>query len=620
MQHDIPFKPLKIKPPQLTVDRRPDGTIYLGSAIEPELQEKSIVHLLARKAKLHPNRGWIAERDNGGDWKYLTYEDGDRLSGNIAQALIDRGMGPSTPLMILSGKSINHALLYMGAMKARVPVASISEAFSRVPGAFPKFQHVFTTVRPFMIFSEQLPQVQGGLQFLADLGHDLSDLEIVGLKGDTSKTEFTPFEDLKAAVATDAVDASIDAITPDTVARYMFTSGSTGMPKAAIITQGGMTANVANVATVETEDFEAPDYDPKASLVWMPWSHSGQGIMNFNHSIRRGATVYLDDGLPVPGKFDETLRNLRELPVTGYTGAPVGYAMLVPALEEDAEFRKHFFTHAEQFFYGAAAMPYDIAERLQKLAVECTGHRISVNSAFGTTEALVVTIVGWATENVEQIGLPIPGVTVKLVPYGDKLEARVKSDALFAGYLGNPEATADAFDDEGFYKLGDAFTFLDKDRPEAGLKFDGRVSEEFKLATGSWVATGNLRINVISELSPIIRDAVVCGLNKDYVSILAWANPDALRKAMPGPLEERDGLFVSDALAEFVRERLADYNKNSGSSTRVARIAVMVEPPSLPAHEITEKGYVNQRATQENRADLVERLYEVDPAPGVITL
>ncbi len=348
----------------------------------------------------------------------------------------------------------------------------------------------------------------------------------------------------------------------------------------------------------------------------MPWNHISAGNIGFNGNMNAGGTVYLDAGKPIPGMFDQTIKNLREVSPRVFGSAPVAFAMLADAMERDTELRASFFRNLEYMGYGGATLSSDIYDRMQALAVAETGYRLPLTTMYGATETQGITVVHWVTERVGLVGLPVPGITLKLVPNGAKLEVRVKGPTVTPGYLNDPKKTAEAFDEEGFYSLGDAAKFLDEAKPELGLVFDGRVTEDFKLSSGTWVSTGTLRADVVAACTPLVQDAVVCGLDKPYIALLAWPNIAAARKlaGLPDDAAPQD-VISHPKVVEYLRIALQKHNKaGGGSSTRIARIHLMLEPPSIDGHEITDKGYVNQAATAARRANLVERLYQ-EPAP-----
>lgn len=600
-----PFKPLKQKPPKITVRRETDGTIYVSSDYPLPEMKRSVPHILEERAAAHPDRNFIGERDASGEWVFITYGEANRKADAVASALLKRGLDQSTPLMILSSNSIAHAVMMLGALKAGVPVAPVSVPYSLMSSDFSKLHHVVGLTKPKMIFADN------GDLFAKALAAVGGDAEIVIQTGSVPGATF--YDDLLKTNAGPEVRASMDKINHDTVAKYLFTSGSTGMPKGVIQTHRMMMAQIAAGEALRTEEPD-PDEIPQ-SLEWMPWNHISAGNIGFNGNMNSGGTVHLDAGKPVPGLFDQTIRNLRDVSPRVFGSAPVAFAKLADAMERDAELRASFFRNLEYMAYGGATLSSDLYDRMQALAVAETGYRIPLTTMYGATETQGITVVHWVTERVGLVGLPIPGITLKLVPNGAKLEVRVKGSTVTPGYLNDPKKTAEAFDEEGFYSLGDAAKFLDEDKPELGLVFDGRVTEDFKLSSGTWVSTGTLRADAVAACSPLVQDAVVCGLDKPYIALLAWPNIAAARKiAGLGDDADPQAAISHPKVVEHLRTALQKHNKGGGSSTRIARIHLMLEPPSIDGHEITDKGYVNQAATAARRAHLVERLYE-DPAP-----
>jgi len=376
----------------------------------------------------------------------------------------------------------------------------------------------------------------------------------------------------------------------------------------------------AVIAAQEALRTEAPDPDEiPQSLEWMPWNHISAGNIGFNGALNAGGTIYLDAGKPLPGLFDETIRNLRDITPLAIGTAPIAFGWLCDAMERDASLRDHFFAKLRMAGYGGATLSQDIYERFQALAIASVGERIPMTTMYGATETQGVTVVHWITQRVGLIGLPLPGIALKLVPNGTKLEVRVKGPTVTPGYHKRPDLTEAAFDSEGFYSLGDAAKFVDENDASQGLVFDGRVTEDFKLDSGTWVSAGTLRAQAVAAASPLLFDCVVCGQDKPFVGLLAWPVA-AAAKAICGASDP--SVVVKDPkIRDFVREKFAAYNKQqSGSSTRVKRIILMADPPSVDGHEITDKGYVNQRATMDRRTALVDKLFAATPSPEVIEI
>ncbi|HEY0302944.1 MAG TPA: AMP-binding protein [Rhizomicrobium sp.] len=611
-----PFRPLPQRAPDIDVRKKPDGTVYIESNHRIGALNRSIAHLFADRAARHPERNFIAERaplpgGGTGDWRFITYGEAYARAQAIAQALLSRGMNADTPLMILSGNSIAHATMTLGALFAGVPVAPVSVAYSLMSGDHSKLKHVFAVAEPRMIFAEQGPLYARALAALPLDGVEV--VTVLPIEG----RETTPYDDLIRTNPGPDVAAALDRIGHDTVAKYLFTSGSTGMPKGVVQTHRMMCAVIAAQEALRTEQPD-PNEIPQ-SLEWMPWNHISAGNIGFNGQINAGGTIYLDAGKPLPGMFDETIRNLRDIVPLGIGTAPIAFGWLCDAMERDDSLRDHVFARLRMAGYGGATLNQDIYERFQALAIAATGHRIPMTTMYGATETQGITVVHWITERVGLVGLPLPGITLKLVPNGTKLEVRVKGPTVTPGYHKRPDLTAAAFDDEGFYSLGDAAKFIDDNDPAQGLVFDGRVTEDFKLDSGTWVSAGTLRAHAVAAASPLLFDCVVCGQDKPFVGLLAWPVA-AAAKELCGSSDP--AVIVADPkVRAAVREKFAAYNKaQSGSSTRVRRVILMAEPPSVDGHEITDKGYVNQRATMDRRKVLVDKLFAATPDAEVIEI
>lgn len=611
-----PFRPLPQKAPSLDVRKMPDGTVYIASNHKLGPMHRSIAHLFQDRATKHPDRNFIGERtplEGGktGDWRFITYGEAHSRANAIAQALLSRGMNADTPLMILSGNSILHATMMLGAMLAGIPVAPVSVAYSLMSGDHAKLKHVFGIAGPKMIFAEQGPMYARALAALP-----LEGVEVVTAMPIPDR-QTTAYSDLIRTNAGPDVAKALDKIDHATTAKYLFTSGSTGMPKGVVQTHGMMCAVIAAQEALRTE---APDpSEIPQSLEWMPWNHISAGNIGFNGAMNGGGTIYLDAGKPLPGMFEETIRNLRDITPLGIGTAPIAFGWLCDAMERDETLRDHVFAKLRMAGYGGATLSQDIYERFQALAIASVGARIPMTTMYGATETQGVTVVHWITERVGLIGLPLPGITLKLVPNGTKLEVRVKGPTVTPGYHKRPDLTKAAFDDEGYYSLGDAAKFIDENDPEQGLVFDGRVTEDFKLDSGTWVSAGTLRAHAVAAASPLFFDCVVCGQDKPYIGLLAW--PSVAAAAQMCGTHDLNEIVAHPKIRDFVKEKFSAYNKEQGgSSTRVKRIILMAEPPSVDGHEITDKGYVNQRATMDRRKALVEKLFSSTPEPEVIEI
>jgi feruloyl-CoA synthase len=610
-----PFKKIDWLPRDIAVERRADGSLVLRSRIPLQEYPPHLLQPLHRWAAERPRHTWLAQRrPPGGDWLRLNYADAKRQVDALTQALLDLGLAAGQPVAILSGNSIEHALLTFAAMQAGHPAAPVSPAYSLLSQDHAKLRYIFDLIRPGLVL------VQDGVQFgkaLAAL--DLRGVTVVHVDRAPEGLPSRAWSALAATPPTPAVDAALARIGPDTVGKLLFTSGSTGMPKAVINTQRMMCANLAMAQQTRPR---RPDDPLPVVLDWMPWNHTMGGNALFNVILADGGTLYVDDGRPLPGPFETTLANLREVHPTYYANVPAGYAMLATALERDDDLARGFFGQLGLLAYGGATLSDDLYHRMQALAVKHTGQRIVFFTGWGSTEtAPTATSTYWETERVGLIGLPHPGVELKLVPAGPKYECRLRGVIVTPGYYRQPELTAAAFDEEGFYKIGDAATFVDPADPAQGLVFAGRVVEDFKLASGTFVHVGQLRVAAIAAATPVIQDALVAGQDKDVVALLAWPNLEACRQLIGDPQATIDQVLAHPAVRERVRAGLAKNNAAAtGGSQRIARVLLMAEPPSIDGNELTDKGYINQRAALHRRAALVQRLYAEPPADDVIVI
>ena len=603
-----PFKPIDFLSRDVNLERRGDGTIVLQSNHKLKPYEKHVPAFLARWAAEAPDRVWLAQR-RGPDreWLKVTYAEAKKQVDAVTQALLDRGFGPDKPVMILSSNSIEFALLTMAAMQARTPVAPVSPAYSVMSQDHAKLRYVFDLIKPGLIF------VQNGEIYARALAAlDLEGVLLVHVDKAPPKMQSLPWSELIATQPTAAVAASIERIEPRTTGKFLFTSGSTGMPKAVINTQEMMCANLAMGQMSRTRKASDP---PAVMLDWLPWNHTMGGNATFQGNLADGGTTYIDDGKPLPGLFEETLRNLRDVSPTYFANVPAGYAMLATALENDEGLAKRFFKNLNSLAYGGATLPDDLYQRMEALAVKYTGYRLPFVTGWGSTETSpTATTVHWASERVGLVGLPFPGVQLKMVPTGEegRYELRLKSVIVTPGYHKQPNLTAQMLDEEGFYKIGDAGRFVDANDPSLGLIFDGRVVEDFKLMSGTFVLVGTLRTAAIAAASPVLQDAVVCGQDREYVGLLGFPNIAACRQ-LAADQEARlttAELLAHPAVVGTLKAGLAKMNaEGGGSSMQVKRVLLMVEPPSVDGNEMTDKGYLNQRATLERRKALVDKLY-----------
>ncbi|MDO8295350.1 MAG: AMP-binding protein [Caulobacter sp.] len=605
------FKPLPQKGPDVSVERRADGSILIWSNHAPGEGPRSIAHLIKEKAQAHPDRPWMKQREPGhGPWRQVTYGEALRAAEGVAQWLLDHGLTGADSVMVLSANSIEHALVTLGCYTAGVPVAPISPAYSLISSDHGKLKHCASVVKPKVVFAQLGTMFQNAFNTLKATNPGL-----VFITADGTGEGAIPLSELTATQPTAAVDAARETLGHATVAKFLFTSGSTGMPKGVPQTFGMMAATIAGGEGLRAEEVD-PDLVPQ-SLEWMPWSHISAGNIGFNAVLWSGGTVHLDEGKPIPGMFETTIKNLYEVSPIVFGSAPIAFGMLAEAMERDPVLRASFFKNLRYMGYGGATLSNDVNDRLQALAVAETGQRIPLTTMYGATETQGVTVTHWATETVGLVGLPVPGVTIKLVPNGTKLEVRVKGPTVTSGYHNDPEKTAAAFDDEGFYKLGDAARFVDDSDPAQGLVFDGRVTEDFKLDSGTWVSVGTLRPDQVAACSPWAMDAVIAGQDRPFIGALVWPSMAGMQALAADP---GSGSPI-DKLAATLKDRLAAFNATAGgSSRRIGQFVIMTEPPSIDAGEITDKGYVNQRATLERRDALVKALYATPPGDGVISV
>lgn len=605
---DVPFGPLGV-----AMERRHDGSIIVRSTEHLRAPGGLLIDRLAHWANAAPDRTFLARRGPNGVWRHLTYAAASEQVRRIASALLSRQLSTERPIAILSGNDIEHALLALAAMSIGQPFAPISPAYSLISSDFGKLRSILSRLSPQLVFAAD------GVAFAKPIAACCTpDIEIVTATGAPGHAA-TPFASLAAHSVDPGIGPARARITADTIAKVLFTSGSTGEPKGVITTHGMLAFNQAMlrhwIPFVETE--------PPVLVDWLPWNHVFGGNHNFGLVLENGGTLYIDGGKPVAGGFAESLRNLREIAPSIYFNVPKGYEELVAALRTDPRLRETFFSRLRLTFYSGASLPAHIAAELDHHAIATIGHRILMVTGFGSTETAPAAIVNThRNARLGNVGVPMPGVAIKLVASADKLEARIKAPTIMPGYWRDPAATAGTFDEEGFYRFGDAFRFADPAVAEEGLIFDGRVSEDFKLATGTWVSVGPLRTRLIAALAPFARDAVIAGHDRGEVTALIIPDIDACRAraGSAASAAEATVLLADKKLRADLQERLdALARASTGSSNRIVRLMLLDEPPSIDAGEITDKGSINQRAVLACRASLVEELYARTPSPRVIS-
>lgn len=578
---------------------RPDGTILLRSGYEMGTVAARTSDWLHAWAEKRPDAVFIAERSGAG-WREETYAATLEKARAIGAALLERGLDATTPILIISGNGVDHALLTLGAQYVGVPTVPVAEQYALIQAAHGQLRHVIGMVRPRLVFAVD------GERFGAALAlEELSGIEAVTSRGGGG----APFDDLLRGGGD--VDAARAAVGPDTVAKILMTSGSTSMPKGVLTTNRMMCANQTQIADAMPFLRDRP---PRI-VDWLPWNHVFGGSHNFNMMLANGGSLYIDDGKPVKGLVERSIENLSMIGGTAAFNVPVGFGMLVEAMRADEALRRKYFADLDLVVYAGASLPQDVWRGLEDMAREVRGTAPLITSSWGLTETAPACLVQHEPTTMSGIvGVPMTGVTVKLIPDEDmRCEVRVKGPNVFQGYFEAPEKTAEAFDDEGFFITGDAMTFVDPADPNKGMRFDGRISEDFKLLTGTWVRAAQLRLDMLGALSPLAADLVVTGADRADIGLLIFPNADAL--ARTGIAAEEDGgALVGGPLKVAVAERLKAAS-GGGSSMRVARALVLAEPPSMAEGEMTAKGNLNFRKVLTRRAALLERLYDdADPA------
>ena len=586
--------------PTISADRRTDGSIILKSTTPLKEGARCVGHWLEHWARQTPERIFLGDRASADmPWRTVTYADALRQVRSAAAWILAQRLSAERPLVILADNSVDHALFALAAQHVGVPSAAISQAYSLMSKDFDKLKGMIKLLGPGAIFVSSTKTFAAALAAIAPL----HSARIVS--SDAGDAETISFRSIAATPETPDVAKAFAAITPDTIAKFLFTSGSTGTPKAVINTQRMLTSS--QQAKAQTWAF----LDGISDLVildWLPWSHTFGANHNFNLVLRNGGTLYIDGGKPAPGLFATSLANLRSVMPTVYFNVPRGFDMLIAALRGDEELCRKFFSEVKFVFYAAAALPQNLWDGLEELSIKTSGRALPMVSAWGSTETSpLATDCHFQAERSGNIGVPIPGTELKLVRSGDKLEARVRGPNVTPGYWKAPELTAQAFDAEGFYLIGDAVTFADPARPELGLFFDGRVAEDFKLNSGTWVNVGTLRVVGIAALAPLVQDIVVTGHGGDEVRFLVFPNIAACR-AHAGLADSADvkDVIAHDKVRAAIAQGLAKLKMQSGNSSgHATRALLLAEPASVDGGEITDKGYINQRAVLTRRASAV---------------
>ena len=570
---------------------RADGSFVLKHPDALQPHARCTGEWLEHWAAATPDAPFLSERDASGGWRRLSYAQVRAQAGRIAQALLDMKLPAGAPVVVLSDNSVDHALLALACQHIGRPLCTVSSAYCRLTQDTTKIRGILDTLEPALVYAAE-PGVYGPAIHAWGRRAPVVFSERAGqFEGALD------FDQLLAVRETPAVRRAFEAIRPDDIAKLLLTSGSTGTPKVALNTHRMLTANQQQMSQV----WPFLNAHPLHLLEWLPWSHTFGANHNFNMVLAHGGSLAIDEGRPAPGLIDKTVRNLRDIKPNFYFNVPRGFDMLLPHLENDESFARDFFERLEGVFYAGAALPQSSWERLEAVARRVRERPLWFTSSWGATEtAPAITSVHWRIERAGCIGAPLPGVELKFVPNGGKLEMRVKGPNVFPGYRNAPELTASAFDDEGYYLIGDAGRLVNDAHPEHGVAFDGRVAEDFKLTSGTWVSVGTLRLRAISALSPLAADVVVTGHDRDEIGLLVFTSPQA-------------AAMTPERKAQRLREGLAALRADGGGSSQTpTRALLLAEPPNADAGEITDKGYLNQRRVLETRAADVAALYAND--------
>ncbi len=607
------FKPFEFGVTRAVREDR-DGCIYLRAENTLQAHPTRMTDRLAHWAQERPDQTWMARRGADGQWIHVTYSQAWAQAQAIGQYLLDQGICTERPLAILSENSLEHALLMIGAMTVGIPFCSVSTAYSLMSQDFGKLRHVIDTITPGMVYASDWAKYGKAIEAVVPRDVIVA-TNSVATRAD-SMTATIAFDHILATPVTPAVQAAMQATDGDTIVKFLFTSGSTKLPKAVINTQRMICANQQQIHQSKPTVFDIPP----VLVDWPPWNHTFGGNHDYFLVLFHGGTMYINDGKPTPALIGETIRNLTEIAPTVYYDVPIGFELLANEMKHNAALRKNLLSRVRMFFYAGAALAQPIWDSLYETQEQELGYRIPMTSGLGMTESSPFGLFVTHLEvKAGDLGLPCSGMQLKLVPTGDKVEVRYKGPNITPGYWRNPEATQEAFDDEGFLSTGDAVKWIDDNNIHLGLKFDGRVAEDFKLATGTFVSVGPMRAKIIAAGAPCLQDAVITGLNLKEVGALLIPALIPCRKYLGLP----DSASLADVAAHPKLQAAMQNMLNqlalgsTGSATRIARAVVLGDPPSIDKGEITDKGSINQRAVLKERAQLVDALY-ADQAPHML--
>ncbi len=610
-----PVRAVRVASLAAIVDRRENGVIYVRSPEPLGEYPARVTDRLEQWAKEAPARIFLAQRAANGGWQTVTYAEALTRVRRLAQGLLDRGLSPERPLMILSGNSVEHGLLALAAMYAGIPYAPIAPAYSLAVKEFTALSYVWRNFDPAMVF------VDDGARFAAALrGVAQRDTQIVFHRSRPEELTAISLEEMESAESSPSVEEANRRIGPDSIAKILYTSGSTGLPKGVITTHRMLCSNQQMLRQVMASLAEAPP----VLCDWLPWNHTFGGSHNFGIALHNGGSLYIDAGKPTPEQFAETVRNLREIAPTAYFNVPKGYEMLIGHLRADAELRRTFFSRLNLLFFAAAGLSQHIWDALQDLAFETCGEEILVVTGLGATESSPYALsTGIEGASSGCLGLPVPGVDLKLVPVEEKMEARLRGPSITPGFWRRPELTAVAYDEEGYYRLGDAVKFADPKNPLKGFVFDGRLNEDFKMSSGTWVRVGPLRMRLLAHFGNLLQDVVIAGPDRDFTTALFFPALAVCRR-LCGELSPdtpaSEVLAYPEVRREF-QERLDSFAAGStGSSTRIERALLLETSPSVEQQEITDKGTINQKTVLRTRAEFVDELYREPVSSRVLAL
>src|SRR6516225_3700158 len=605
----VQVRAVRLGPRDVVSERRPDGTIRLTSPHALAPYPAKLTERLQYWAATAPERTFLAQRAASG-WRKMSYGETLDQIRSIGAALLRRSLSPERPIAILSGNDIEHALIGLAAMYVGIPYAPISPAYSLISKDFGRLRSIIDLITPGLVFAADGDGYARAIEAAVR-----PEVEIVVERNPPASRPTTPLEALLSSAPNAECERAHAKVSSDTIAKFLFTSGSTGYPKAVINTQRMWCSNQAMILSQLAYFAD----EPPVIMDWAPWHHTAGGNHNFGFVLYNGGTLYIDEGRPVSGHIETTVRNLREVATNWYFTVPKGYEALLPYFRDDAQLRTTFFRDLKVLWFAGAALSQSVFDEMQALAHAACGERIMFLTGLGATETAPMAIARtWQSTDSTNMGVPVPGVELKLARCDGKLEARLRGPNITPGYWRQPALTAAAFDAEGFYRLGDALRFEDAADPARGLLFDGRVTEDFKLATGTWVNVGVLRARLLAQLEPYARDVVIAGADRSEIGALIFPSSDACR-ALAGDCAT-DVTRDPRVLAELRARLTALASTSTGSSNRITRAVLLAEPPSLDAGEMTDKGSINQRAVLARRADAVAELYARAPSPRVLVI